>query len=80
MILDTAKATLLSPFDLEAGKLERVFAALGTRRIDYADLYFQYSRYEGWSLEEGIVVAELSRERIADVRRQLPALEHRLVF
>ena len=57
MILETAKATLLSPFDLEAGKLERVFAALGTRRIDYADLYFQYSRYEGWSLEEGIVKA-----------------------
>ncbi len=55
MILDTAKAMLLSPFDLETGKLERVFAALGTRRIDYADLYFQYSRYEGWSLEEGIV-------------------------
>ena len=55
MILDTAKATLLSPFDLETGKLERVFGVLGTRRIDYADLYFQYSRYEGWSLEEGIV-------------------------
>jgi TldD protein len=55
VILETAKATLLSPFDLETGKLERVFAALGTRRIDYADLYFQYSRYEGWSLEEGIV-------------------------
>jgi nitrilase len=29
---------------------------------------------------EGIVVAELARERIADVRRQLPALEHRLAF
>ncbi|HTJ06751.1 MAG TPA: carbon-nitrogen hydrolase family protein [Caldimonas sp.] len=29
---------------------------------------------------EGIVVAEMARERIADVRRQLPALEHRLVF
>jgi nitrilase len=29
---------------------------------------------------EGIVVAELRRERIADVRRQLPALEHRLAF
>src|SRR3982075_477102 len=25
------------------------------RRGDYADLYFQYSRFEGWSLEEGIV-------------------------
>ena len=24
-------------------------------RVDYADLYFQYSRAEGWSLEEGIV-------------------------
>ena len=29
---------------------------------------------------EGVVVAELSRERIAAVRRQLPALEHRLEF
>jgi nitrilase len=29
---------------------------------------------------EGIVAAELSRQRIADVRRQLPALEHRLAF
>ena len=55
MILDTAKATLLTPFDLEAGKLDRVFGTLAGRRIDYADLYFQYSRYEGWSLEEGIV-------------------------
>jgi nitrilase len=29
---------------------------------------------------EGVVCAELSRDRIADVRRQLPALEHRLDF
>ena len=55
MILDTARTTLLAPFDLEEGKLERVFGALATRKVDYADLYFQYSRSEGWSLEEGIV-------------------------
>ena len=55
MILETAKTTLLAPFDLEAQKLERVFGTLAERRVDYADLYFQYSRYEGWSLEEGIV-------------------------
>ena len=55
MILETAKATLLAPFDLETGKLERVFGTLFGRRVDYADLYFQYSRFEGWSLEEGIV-------------------------
>ena len=55
MILDTAKSTLLAPFDLEAAKLEQVFGTLAARRVDYADLYFQYSRSEGWSLEEGIV-------------------------
>jgi nitrilase len=29
---------------------------------------------------EGVVLAEMSRERLADVRRQLPALEHRRTF
>ena len=55
MILETAKSTLLAPFELESGKLERVFGTLAARKVDYADLYFQYSRFEGWSLEEGIV-------------------------
>jgi TldD protein len=55
LILETAKQTLLAPFDLETGKLERVFGTLAGRKVDYADLYFQYSRFEGWSLEEGIV-------------------------
>ncbi len=55
MILETAKTTLLAPYDLEARQLERVFGTLAARKVDYADLYFQYSRYEGWSLEEGIV-------------------------
>jgi TldD protein len=53
--LEIAKTTLLAPFDLETRKLERVFGTLAARKVDYADLYFQYSRYEGWSLEEGIV-------------------------
>ena len=55
MILETATKTLLAPFDLETQKLQRVFGVLGARKIDYADLYFQYTRSEGWSLEEGIV-------------------------
>ena len=55
MILETARSTLLAPFDLEAAKLEQVFGTLAARRVDYADLYFQYARSEGWSLEEGIV-------------------------
>jgi len=32
-----------------------VFGQMLSHKIDYADLYFQYSRSEGWSLEEGIV-------------------------
>jgi len=55
LILETAKSTLLAPFELESGKLERVFGTLAARKVDYADLYFQHSRFEGWSLEEGIV-------------------------
>jgi TldD protein len=53
--LRTAETTLLAPFELEAQKLERVFGTLAAHKVDYADLYFQYSRFEGWSLEEGIV-------------------------
>ncbi|HEX5476372.1 MAG TPA: metalloprotease TldD [Burkholderiales bacterium] len=55
MILKTAEKTLLAPFDLEKAQLARVFGTLAGRKVDYADLYFQYSRFEGWSLEEGIV-------------------------
>jgi TldD protein len=54
-LLSTAQSFLLAPHELEAGKLARVFGSLLSHRLDYADLYFQYSRAEGWSLEEGIV-------------------------
>jgi TldD protein len=57
LILETATSTLLAPYDLESRSLERVFGTLRAHRVDYADLYFQYSRYEGWNLEEGIVKA-----------------------
>ncbi|MGB5079492.1 MAG: metalloprotease TldD [Burkholderiales bacterium] len=54
-LFSTAQSFLLAPHDLEAANLDRVFGALHSRRLDYADLYFQYSRAESWSLEEGIV-------------------------
>ena len=53
--LATAQAALLAPYDLDLAKLGPVFGTLAEHRIDYADLYFQYTRSEGWSLEEGIV-------------------------
>jgi len=53
--LATAQAALLAPYDLDLDRLGPVFGALAEHRIDYADLYFQYTRSEGWNLEEGIV-------------------------
>ncbi len=55
VLLATADACLLAPFDLQSRKLDAVYGALAGRRLDYADLYFQYTRAESWSLEEGIV-------------------------
>ena len=51
----TATECLLAPYALDGAALERVFGELLAHRVDYADLYFQYNRSEGWSLEEGIV-------------------------
>jgi TldD protein len=53
--LATAKSLLLEPFGLDETKLAQALAVIGEHRIDDADLYFQYTRSEGWSLEEGIV-------------------------
>jgi len=54
-LLDQATQLLLAPAALEFHQLSRVLADIHGHRIDYADLYFQYSRVEAWSLEEGIV-------------------------
>ena len=53
--LATAKRLLLDPFGLDESQLHRVLATIFQHRTDYADLYFQYSRSESFSLEEGIV-------------------------
>jgi len=54
-LLNTAKQTLLVPAGLGEPDLDRVFGQLTGPHVDYADLYFQYTRYESWSLEEGQV-------------------------
>ena len=53
--LAVARSLLLDPFGLTDASLAKALAAIATHRIDDADLYFQYTRSEGWSLEEGIV-------------------------
>ena len=53
--LAQAQALLLEPFGLDDAALARALQTIATHRIDDADLYFQSTRHEGWSLEEGIV-------------------------
>ncbi|SFM93880.1 TldD protein [Formivibrio citricus] len=53
--IQEASALLLAPFGLDDARLDQVFAGMFNHNLDYADLYFQYSRSEAWSLDEGIV-------------------------
>ena len=53
--LELATGTILAPAGLSENDLERVLQQLLTHEVDNADLYFQSSRHEAWSLEDGIV-------------------------
>ena len=53
--LGVATELLLTPFGLTESDLQKTLALIAEHRVDDADLYFQYTRAEGWSLEEGIV-------------------------
>jgi TldD protein len=53
--LEIAQKLLLAPFGLTEAHLSRALGEITSHGADDADLYFQYTRSEGWSLEEGIV-------------------------
>jgi TldD protein len=53
--LAIAQGLLLEPYGLDESDLMKVMSHIREHRVDDADLYFQYTRAEGWSLEEGIV-------------------------
>jgi TldD protein len=53
--LQTARELLLAPYGLDESNLLKALKVVTEHRVDDADLYFQFTRSEGWSLEEGIV-------------------------
>lgn len=53
--MNQARGQLLIPFGLDEEHLSQTLGRLMVRGVDFADLYFQSSRSEGWSLEEGQV-------------------------
>lgn len=53
--LSTAQKLLLEPHGLSEALLLNAISEIHAHRVDYSDLYFQYSRAEAWSLDERIV-------------------------
>ncbi len=53
--IESVQQLLLAPSGLGVNELERVLATIMQHDVDYADLYFQASRFESWTLEDGIV-------------------------
>ncbi|NBT74702.1 MAG: metalloprotease TldD [Betaproteobacteria bacterium] len=53
--LAAAHQLLLEPHGLSEQDLHEALAQIHAHRVDYADLYLQYSKAEAWSLDEGIV-------------------------
>ena len=53
--LATAQDLLLTPYGLDETHLRKALREVMAPGVDDADQYFQYTRAEGWSLEEGIV-------------------------
>jgi TldD protein len=45
----------LAPFGIDPLATQQVFGTILSHKVDEADLYFQYNRSEGWTLEEGEV-------------------------
>ncbi|MBP6749328.1 MAG: metalloprotease TldD [Xanthomonadaceae bacterium] len=54
-MLHLAEARLLVPAGLDTAALDRGFAALLGPGVDFGDLYFQHTRRESWTVEDGIV-------------------------
>ncbi len=67
--IDIARQHILEPSGLGEDELGNVLSTLLGSAIDSGDLYFQLSRHEGWSLEDGTVKgASYNIERGVGVR------------
>ena len=55
--INQVRQQLLEPAAIGDNELDRLMSQIMSRQVDYADIYFQYTRHETWSLEEGQVKA-----------------------
>ena len=80
---DSALSFFREHFDLDERSLEGVLGSALERRVDYADLFFEYTTQDSLALEEGIVKSgsrHLSQGVGVRVQRPAgPAMLHRSV-
>ena len=53
--VETVMSRVLAPAGLEERHLNRALGSINLRDVDAADLYFQISRNESWTVEDGIL-------------------------
>lgn len=53
--IDAVMSRLLEPAGLGEQQLSKTLGSVMGRGVDYADMYFQVSRQESWTLEDGII-------------------------
>jgi TldD protein len=53
--LDLSKQFILNPGSISFSDLDRIMQKITKNNVDYADLYFQYSKNEFWSIEDSAV-------------------------
>jgi TldD protein len=53
--IDTLMSRMLEPAGLDEANLSTTLGSMMKGGVDYADLYFQVSRNESWTLEDGII-------------------------
>ena len=54
-LISVARERILRPAGLDEADLQKTLDGIMGRAVDAADLYFQLSRHESWTLEDGIV-------------------------
>ena len=52
---EAVRSRLLEPAGLDLGDIDRALGTLMSGQLDYADIYLQYTRFESWTVDDGIV-------------------------
>ncbi len=53
--VESVMSRMLAPVGLEARHINQALGSINLRDVDTADLYFQISRHESWTVEDGIL-------------------------